>query len=145
MQESRSTCTGPTKQYVYASDQLRLIGKQYEYEKIPRILPFGTIRQIRNLCHNRRNPRKNLHKQLLKQIATNYANLKEVIYKVDYNDRDWDDPTKYLRIGMANTRSITNKQEIVWEAINRYNLDLLVVTKTWLNDTDENEIWIQSS
>ena len=145
VQESRSTCTEPTKQYVYTSDQLRSIGKQYEYDNIPRILPFGAIRQIRDLHLNRRKSRKNPHKHLFKQTGTNYTNWKEVNYKVNYNDRDWDNPNKYLRIGTANTRSIKNKQEIVWEAINRYNLDLLVVSKTWLKDTDEDEIWIQSS
>ena len=65
---------------VYTSDQLRLIGKLYEYENIPRILPFGAIRQIRDLCLNRRNRRKgkkNPHKHLFKQTETNYTNLKE--------------------------------------------------------------------
>ena len=31
------------------------------------------------------------------------------------------------------------------EAINRYKLDLLVITETWLKNTDEDQIWVQSS
>ena len=31
------------------------------------------------------------------------------------------------------------------ETINRYNLDLLVVTETWLRNTDKDQIWVQSS
>ena len=134
-QGSRPNCTESTKQHVYTPNQLRSIGKQYKNGNKPRILPFGTIRQIRGLHVNRRNRRKNrkyLCKHLFKQARINYKNLKEVNYKVNYDDRDWDDPTKYLRIGTVNTTSIKNKQEIVLEAINRYNLNLLVVTGTWL-------------
>ena len=53
--------------------------------------------------------------------------------------------TKYLRIGTVNTRSIKNKQEVVLEMLNRYNLDLLVVTETWLKNTYEDQTWVQSS
>ena len=110
------------------SDQL----KNNKNGNKPRILPFGAIWQIRDLClnkkKNKRKYRKNLHMHLLKQTGVNHKNLKEV----NYDDRDREDPIKYLRIGTVNTDSIKNKQEIVLEAINRYHLDLLVVTELGL-------------
>ena len=130
-QGSRPNCTESTKQHVYTPNQLRSIGKQYKNGNKLRILPFGAIRQIRDLCLNKRNKRKyrkNLHRHLFKQTRIYHKNLKEV----NYDDRDGDDPTKYLRIVTVNTRSIKNKQKIVLEAIRRYSLDLLVVTETWL-------------
>ena len=127
-QGSRPNCTKSTKQHVYASDQLRSIGKQYRNGNKPRILPFEAIRQIRGLCLNKVKHRKNLHRHSFKQIGINNKNLTEV----NYDEGDGDDSSKYLRIETVNTRSIKNKQELVLETINRYNLDLLVVTKMWL-------------
>ena len=147
VQGSRPNCTESTKQHVYTPNQLISIGKHYKNGNKPRILPFGAIRPIRDLCLNKRNKRKyrrNLHRHLFKQTGINHKNLKEVNYKVNYDDRDWGDCTKYLGIGTVNTRSIKNKQEIVLEATNRYNLDLLVVTETWLKNTDEDQISVQS-
>ena len=74
----------------------------------------------------------------------NWVNNKNLI-KVNFDDRDGDDPTNYLWIETANTRSIKNKKELVLEMINRYNIDLLVVTKTWLKNTYEDQTWVQSS
>ena len=45
----------PDKDYVYTPDQLRLIDKQYMERNTPKMLPFGAVRQIRDLCLNRRN------------------------------------------------------------------------------------------
>ena len=123
-QGSRPNCIKSTKQYVYTPNQLRSIGKQYKNGNKPKILPFGAIRQIRDPCLNKRNKRKyrtNLWRHLFKQTRINHKNLKQV----NYDDRDGDDPTKYLRIGTINTRSIKNKQELVLETINRYNLDFI--------------------
>ena len=54
VQGSRPNCTKSTKQYVYTSNQLRSIGKQYKYGNKPQILPFAAIRQIRDLCLNKK-------------------------------------------------------------------------------------------
>ena len=72
-------------------------------------------------------------------MGVNNKNLIEV----NFDDRDGDDSTKYLRIGTANTRSIKNRQKLVLEMINRYNLDLLVVTETWLKNTYKYQTWVQ--
>ena len=140
-QGSRPNCTKSTEQHVYTPNQLRSIGKQYKSGNGPGILPFGAIRQIRDLCLNKKKHRKSLHRHSFKQIGINNKNLAEV----NYDDRDGDDSTKYLRIGTVNTRSIKSKQELVLETINRYNLDLLVVTETWLRNTYEDQTWVQSS
>ena len=57
-QGSRPNCTKLTKQHGYTPNQLRSIGKQYKNGNKPRILPFGAIRQIRDLHLNKRNKRK---------------------------------------------------------------------------------------
>ena len=118
-QGSRTNCTKSTKQHVYTPNQLRSIGKQYKNGNKPRILPFGAIRQIRDLCLKTKKHRKTLHRHSFKQIRINHKNLTAV----NYDDRDGDDSTKCLGIGTVNTRSIKNKQELVLETINRYNLN----------------------
>ena len=137
-QGSRPNCTKSTKQHVYTPNQLISVGKQYKNGNKPRILQLGAIRQIRDLHLNKKKHRKNLHMHSFKQIRINNKNPTEV----NYDDRDRDDSTKYLRIGRVNTRSIKNIQELVLEMINRCNLDLLVVTNTWLQNTYEDQTWV---
>ena len=93
-QGSRPNCTESTKQHVYTPNKLRSIGKQYKNGKKARILPFGAIRQIGDLCLNKRNCRKNLHRHLFKQTRINHKKLKEV----NYDDRDGDDPLNILEL-----------------------------------------------
>ena len=57
VQRSKPNCTKSTKQHVYTPNQLRSIGKQYKNGSKPGILPFGAIRQIRDLNQARKNTR----------------------------------------------------------------------------------------
>ena len=40
-----------------------------------------------------------------------------------------------VRIGMLNARSIKNKEEFILESIKDLNINITVVTETWLQDT----------
>ena len=58
------------------------------------------------------------------------------------------DRSKYvtnIRIGMLNARSIKIKEAFILESIKDLELDITVVTETWLQDTDEDATLIESS
>ena len=49
------------------------------------------------------------------------------------------------RIGTINARSIKNKQEIIHETIEEYQLNITLITEIWLKNNHNNDIWINSS
>ena len=48
------------------------------------------------------------------------------------------------RIGTIHTRSTKNKQEIIHETIEEYQLGITLITETWLKNNQDNYIWINS-
>ena len=46
---------------------------------------------------------------------------------------------------MLNTRSIKSKEELIMENFSEYKLDALFITETWLQNTDEDNNWLQAS
>ena len=42
-----------------------------------------------------------------------------------------------VKIGAMNAQSVKNKDSVLLEYMNETNLDLLVITETWLSDRDE--------
>ena len=45
----------------------------------------------------------------------------------------------------VNTRSIKSKEDMILEALNEHQIDLLVTTETWLRDTDDDQQWLLGS
>ena len=52
---------------------------------------------------------------------------------------------KNIRLGTLNTRSIKSKEELIVENFNKYKLDALLITETWLQNTLEDNTWLQTS
>ena len=46
---------------------------------------------------------------------------------------------------MVNIRSIKHKEDLLRNAINDHKIDITIVTETWLQDTDEDTIWVEGS
>ena len=61
-----------------------------------------------------------------------------------YN-QDASEHVKNIRFGTLNTRSIKSKEKLIMENFNEYKLDALLITETWLQNTDEDDIWLQAS
>ena len=99
------------------------------------ILHYETITRVRNLKINKR-PRKQDTRKLEKRIV-NTKNLVRL--------RNNPNLSNNIRIGTVNTRSIRNKTQLVLENSRLENLDFLVITETWLTDTDEDQQWLKTS
>ena len=50
-----------------------------------------------------------------------------------------------LKIATVNTQSIRHKDLQVMELISYHNLDLMVVTETWLTDNQSDNIWLEGT
>ena len=48
-------------------------------------------------------------------------------------------------MGTINARSMKNKQGIIHETIEEYQLNSTLITETWLKNNQDNDIWINSS
>ena len=104
--------------------------------------PFGTIRRIRELKiqkklqqqrrtnQNNHNRQQGIDTRNLRQIQTHNLKNKQL---------------KHERIAMVNIRSIKNKEYLLWNAINDLKIDITIVTETWLQDTNEDTIWVEGS
>ena len=49
------------------------------------------------------------------------------------------------RIATLNVRSIKNKDHVIVNEINDNNVDIAVITDTWLKDTKEDQAWFDQS
>ena len=47
----------------------------------------------------------------------------------------------HVQVGTVNAHSLKNKDQIVFQELIRNNLDILITTETWLNDSDEDKAW----
>ena len=52
-----------------------------------------------------------------------------------FDNRNW----KWINMGILNARSITNKDLLVKELVTEHNLDIVLITETWLRQEDD--IW----
>ena len=52
---------------------------------------------------------------------------------------------KSFQFATVNTRSLKPREDIILEALNDYQMDLLVITETWLRDTEDNQQWLLGS
>ena len=118
---------------MYTRDQLFKFKNNLKLDNWYSILHYDTIARVRNLKINKR-PRKQDTRKLEKRIV-NTKNLARL--------RNSPNLSNNIQKGTVNTRSIRNKTQLVLE--NSRNLDFLVITETWLTDTDEDQQWLKTS
>ena len=51
----------------------------------------------------------------------------------------------YLRIATLNARSVRNKDQLLFQELTDNNIDVGLITETWLKDTQEDEAWVNQS
>ena len=51
----------------------------------------------------------------------------------------------YLKIATLNARSVKNKDQFLFQELTDNNIDIGLITETWLKDTQEDEAWINQS
>ena len=130
------TITSALRLITYSSLKLRQLINSSNHGK----LQPGAISTIRKLCINRRKYKfdhKKDHKPT-KQTGINYSNLHTI--KLMEN-QDWEN-IKTIRIVSINMCSIKNKDLLLSEQLDNLNIDLAVLTETWLKDTPEDKAWL---
>ena len=53
--------------------------------------------------------------------------------------------TPYLKIATLNARSVKNKDQLLFQELTDNNIDIGLITETWLKDTQEDEAWVNQS
>ena len=48
----------------------------------------------------------------------------------------------YLKIATLNGRSVKNKDQFLFQELTDNNIDIGLITETWLKDTQEDEAWV---
>ena len=53
--------------------------------------------------------------------------------------------TPHLKIATLNARSVKNKDQLLFQELTDNNIDIGLITETWLKDTQEDEAWVNQS
>ena len=53
--------------------------------------------------------------------------------------------TPYLTIATLNARSVKNKDQLLFQELTDNNIDVGLITETWLMDMQEDEAWVNQS
>ena len=105
-----------------------------------KLLPnYEAIRKIKGLKLNKRRVR--LRKKYgHPHRSLNLDNLKELQHDPELPNLS----TGTVNIGHVNVRSIKRKSDLLYEIMLRENLDIILITESWLKQTDEDNIWLES-
>ena len=71
----------------------------------------------------------------------NYINSKKInnFTYIKITDQSGSEVTTMTRITTLNVRSIKNKDHLIVNELNANNVDIAVITETWLKDTEEDQ------
>ena len=72
---------------------------------------------------------------------TNMSNLQYVKTTDNHNQEVGNN----MRIAILNARSVRNKDHIIVLQLHETDVDLAVITETWLKDTDTDKAWLNQS
>ena len=132
---------GNASRHAYTSKQLRAI---YDHVKPTSLtnLPFGSIRRIRELRLNKktRSRRNNTCQHLEPCRKDEIRNLRQVP-AVDKNS----DEIVQTMISTVNARSLKHKENLISVEMLNNNTEIVVITETWLKNTEEAHAWTLSS
>ena len=102
-------------------------------------LPFGIIKQVRELEINIK-PRKQ-HKSTKQDFHQNGVN-KNILVQIEVLDRNNNVNTTRLTVATLNVKPLMNKEQMFLDAIIKYQIDVLVLTETWLPDSDDDKVYV---
>ena len=52
---------------------------------------------------------------------------------------------KFITLATANTRSVKEKDQDLHQYLTENNIDICIVTETWLSDADADKLWLQTT
>ena len=123
----------------YSHDQLTYLSKSQHCKNLMG-LPPGSIGRIRDLQLNK----KKIKMRQKKAGTINRANFRN-LRQVDTTNEVNQHVIEKFRFATVNTRSVKPKEDMILEALNEHQIDLLVTTETWLRDTDDDQQWLLGS
>ena len=126
----------------YARDSLRLIGTKCQHDQCYRVMPFRSVTSIRSLDLNRRLGK--LNKKPPRPVITRHGASLDNLVQVEIKHDDDTLHDTQMTIATLNIRSIKNKDQLVLRELNYTNADIVIVTESWLNNSEDNKLWIKS-
>ena len=123
----------------YTRDQLFNMSGKLKLSKYC-ILPFNTIETSRKYKINK-HPRKLDLKRNTQQTKVNTKNL----VQIKQNKETCNSNSGNICIATKNVRSNKNKVEQIKETSKLENTNFVILTETWLKDTDEDRPWVATS
>ena len=130
---------------VYSSQKLKSLDNTKQStgkNPKPRLVPYKTIAMIRMLRINQK-PIRSRHYRLqwLKQKGINRTNLQNIHISEDTVPK----PNMQCKIATINAQSIRNKDTLLTQEIVTNNIDVTLITETWLNNTPQDTAWLHQS
>ena len=123
----------------YNSTQLKEIYHDLRQNNRRMIPDFDTIRKVKGLKINKRRIRlSNGYKHDYRK--SNLENLIDIQKDPELPDLS----CRNIKIGNVNARSVRGKSELIFELLFKEDLDLLLVTESWLKNKDRDNIWLES-
>ena len=128
--------------WAYSSQELKALDntKQSMGDKPkPRLVPYKAIAAIRMLRINQK-PIRTRHKRLqrVRQKGINRGNLLDI----QISEVTIPKPNMQCKIAMVNAQSIRNKDILLTQEIATNNIDIMLITETWLKDTPQDTAWL---
>ena len=129
----------------YSSQELKSLNntKQSTGENPkPRLIPYKEIAMVRKLRINQK-PIRSRHNRLqwLRQKGINRTNLQNILISDDTVPK----PNTQCKIATINAQSVRNKDTLLTQEIITNNIDVTLITETWLNDTPQDIAWLHQS
>ena len=127
-----------TNDLCYDPKTLRQIQETTEHDTRYTILNFGTIRRVCKLGINRKKYRLIPRKPLIPQQGPNFNNLIHIKPQSTKSASS----TKLVKIATGNVQSLKNKEQPLLHQLIEQDIDILVVTETWL--TKDDTVWLDA-
>ena len=130
---------------IYSSQELKSLNTTKQSggkNPKPRLVPYKAIAMIRKLRINQK-PIRSKHNRLqqLRQRGINRNNLQNIFIIEDTVPK----PNTQCKIGTINAQSVRNKDTLLNQEIITHNIDVTLITETWLNDTPHDTAWLHQS
>ena len=118
----------------YSGRELRKVCTRVEHDNTLKLMNIGAIKDTWKLRLNRKNSRKCTKGS--KYIWNNGVRFQNLHY-VEITDTDEMEVLPYITLGTLNSRSINNEAHIIIEELEDKNVDIVLITETWL------KIWMK--
>ena len=122
----------------YNSKTLRQIQEIAEHDTRYKILNFGTIRRVHELGIYSKKYRLRPRKPIIPQQGPNTNNLIHIKPQQAMSPSS----TKLVKITTGNAQSLKNKEQPLLHQLLEQDIDIMVVTETWL--TKDDTIWLDT-